>query len=99
MQMLMLMIQFFADREAEKVFKREHSRRLPTDIQRRAFIRLRALDAAEAVEELLLPPSNRLHLLGGDRKGTWVISINAQWRITFTWGTHGPENVKIEDYH
>ena len=51
------------------------------------------------LETLLFPPSNRLHPLLGKRNGSHAIRINDQWRITFTWGSQGPENVRIEDYH
>ncbi|MDR2844690.1 MAG: type II toxin-antitoxin system RelE/ParE family toxin [Puniceicoccales bacterium] len=93
------MIQSFGDKETQKVFSRKYSQKLPPDIQQRAHERLLFVDSAETVESLRIPPSNRLHALSGTRKGSWSISINNQWRITFQWGLRGPENVKIEDYH
>ena len=93
------MIQSFADRETEKIWNRQRSRKLPPDIQDRALRKLRELAAAPTLETLHFPPSNRLHLLSGDRKDCHAIRINDQWRITFTWGSQGPKNVSIEDYH
>jgi proteic killer suppression protein len=95
-------IQSFADRETEKIWNRQRSRKLPPDIQDRALRKLRKLRelaAAPTLETLRFPPSNRLHSLVGDRKDSHAIRINEQWRITFTWGSQGPENVSIEDYH
>ena len=93
------MIQSFADRETEKIWNRQRSRKLPPSIQDRALRKLRELAAAPTLETLRFPPSNRLHPLLGDRKDSLAIRINDQWRITFIWGPHGPENVSIEDYH
>jgi toxin HigB-1 len=91
--------QSFADRETEKIWNRQRSRKLPTDIQDRALRKLRELAAAPTLETLRFPPSNRHHPLSGDRKDSHAIRINDQWRITFTWGAQGPDNVSIEDYH
>lgn len=93
------MIQSFADKETEKIWNRQRSRKLPTDIQDRALRKLRELAAAPTLETLRFPPSNRLQPLLGDRKGCHSIRINDQWRICFNWASQGPENVGIEDYH
>ena len=93
------MIQSFADRETEKIWNRQGSRKLPPAIQDRALRKLRKLAAAPTLETLRFPPSNRLHPLLGDRKDNHAIRINDQWRSTFAWGPPGPENVSIEDYH
>jgi len=61
--------------------------------------KLTMLDAAAVLIDLRSPPGNRLEALGGNRKGQHSIRINAQWRICFVWGLHGPENVEIVDYH
>ena len=61
--------------------------------------RLVLLNRAKAPADLLVPNSNRLHELKGDRKGQWSISVNDQWRICFEWGLDGPENVDFVDYH
>lgn len=93
------MIQSFSDKETEKIWNRERSRKLPSEIQDRALRKLRELAAAPTLETLRFPPSNRLHPLLGDRKDSHAIRINGQWRITFRWGPQGPEDVRIEDYH
>jgi proteic killer suppression protein len=93
------MIQSFRCRETEKIFRREFSRKFPSDIQERAFMKLNALDSAIDVKDLMLPPSNRLETLKGNRKGQWSIRINDQWRICFEWINGNAENVEIEDYH
>jgi proteic killer suppression protein len=93
------MIQSFRCRETEKIFHREFSRKFPGDIQERAFMKLNALDSAVDIKDMMLPPSNRLEGLKGDRKGQWSIRINNQWRICFEWKTGNAENVEIEDYH
>ena len=89
------MIRSFADKETERIW----SRKLPPDIQRRAYDRLRFLDAADFIDDLRSPPSNRLHTLGGNRAGQHSISINAQWRICFVWKDGAADNVEIVDYH
>ena len=93
------MIRSFRDRETEKVFERERSRRLPPDVQRRAHRKLLLLDAAETVEDLRVPPGNRLESLSGDRSGQRTIRINDQWRICFRWERGDVYDVEIADYH
>ena len=93
------MIRSFRCRETEKIFHREFSRKFPGNIQERAFMKLNALDAAVGIKDLMLPPSNRLEALKGDRKGQWSIRINNQWRICFEWMNGHAENVEIDDYH
>ena len=93
------MIQSFADKETEKVFHRQFSRRLPPDIQRIARRKLEILEAAEHLEDLRIPPANRLEKLSGDREGQHSIRINQQWRICFTWRRTDAYNVEIVDYH
>ena len=78
-------IRSFADRETEKLFQREFSRRFPPDIQHRARIKLEMLDAAERLEDLQQPPSNHLEALLGDRQGQHSIRVNRQWRLCFIW--------------
>ena len=91
------MIKSFRDKEAEAIFRGERSRKLPLDIQVAAQRKLWLLDAADAPEDLRIPPGNRFEALSG-RPGFFSIRINAQWRVTFSW-SGGAENVKIEDYH
>jgi proteic killer suppression protein len=92
-------IKSFASKETEKIFNREFSRKLPQDIQRIAMRKLWMLHAAKALRELLIPPSNQLEALSGDRKGQHSIRINQQWRICFKWVKGGVEGVEIVDYH
>lgn len=93
------MIKSFADRETERIFQREFSRRLPSTIQHRARIKLEVIDAAEALDDLRIPPSNRLEALSGDRHGQHSIRINEQWRICFVWSEGNAYAVQIVDYH
>lgn len=93
------MIKSFASRETEKLFAREFSRKLPQSIQRVARMKLDILDAAEALDDLRVPPSNRLEKLSGDRQGQYSIRINDQWRICFEWRRGDAYRVEIVDYH
>jgi len=93
------MIKSFACKETKKLFNREFSRKLPQDIQRAARRKLEILDAAEVLQDLRIPPSNRLEKLSGDRKGQHSIRINDQWRICFEWRRGDAYNVEIADYH
>lgn len=93
------MIRSFADKEAEKVWNGEASRKLPADIQQRSFRRLKMLDAANDLEDLKNPPSNRLHALTDARAGQHSISINMKWRICFVWKDGDAYDVEIVDYH
>lgn len=93
------MIESFADKETDRVWRGDRSRKFPGDIQDRALDRLRLLNRAKAIDDLRNPPGNRLHALSGDRAGQHSISINMQWRICFTWRDGGAYGVEITDYH
>jgi toxin HigB-1 len=93
------MIKSFKSTEAEKLFNREFSRKLPHDVQKTAVRKLWMLDAAESLNDLRLPPSNHLEPLQGDRKGQYSVRINEQWRICFTWSESDAHEVEIVDYH
>lgn len=93
------MIKTFACRETMKVFRRELSRKLPGIIQSRALMRLIQLDAANCLEDLRLPPSNRLEALKGERQGQWSMRINEQWRLCFSFEAGDAFDVEIVDYH
>ncbi|HEX8480272.1 MAG TPA: type II toxin-antitoxin system RelE/ParE family toxin [Allosphingosinicella sp.] len=93
------MIRSFKDSEARKIWNGEGSRKLPADIQQRAYRRLQWIDAASDLADLAVPPSNRLHALTGDREGEHSVSINLKWRICFAWRDGGAEDVQITDYH
>jgi proteic killer suppression protein len=99
MFMLHLVIRTFGDGETERFYTEGRSRRMPTEIRRRAAMRLLQLNAATRVEDLRLPPSNRLEPLRGDRAGQWSIRINAQWRVCFRFENGDAFDVEIVDYH
>ena len=93
------MIRSFRDRETERVFRREGSRMFSSALQRQAQRKLAVLDAAETLQDLRIPPGNRLEKLKGDREGQYSIRINDQWRICFTWSEGDAGDVEITDYH
>ena len=93
------MIRSFKSKEAEKVFQRSFSRKLPHNIQRAAYRRLAFLHSALDLADLLIPLSNRLETLRGDREGQHSIRINNQWRICFVWDDGDAYDVEIVDYH
>lgn len=93
------MIRTFKDKETQKVFERKRSRKLPSDIQQVALRKLRMLNRAETLQDLRVPPANRLEHLVGDRKGQYSIRINDQWRICFLWQDGDALDVEIVDYH
>lgn len=93
------MIQGFADLETEKIWSGRRSRKLPTDIQAVALRKLRILNNVRVLQDLRVPPGNRLEALRGNRAGQHSIRINDQWRICFVWREGGPADVEIVDYH
>ena len=95
----MFVIKSFRDKETQKTFSQERSRRLPPDIQQVALRKLRMLNRAVTLEDLRIPPANRLEKLAGDRAGQYSIRINDQWRVCFEWRDRDAFNVEITDYH
>lgn len=93
------MIRSFKDRVTQTVFNGECPRGLPADIFKVARRKLEAVNAAARLQDLRVPPSNRLELLKGDRKGQYSIRINDQWRVCFRWTDEGAVDVEIVDYH
>jgi proteic killer suppression protein len=93
------MIRSFRDREAERIFSRQRSRKLPSEIQRVALRKLLQIDAATRLETLRVPPGNRLEALHGGRDGQHSLRINDQWRICFVWRDGEAFEVEIVDYH
>jgi len=93
------MIRSFADKEAERLFHRRFSRKLPPEIQPAARRKLEILDAAEVLSDLRVPPSDHLEKLWGDRAHQHSIRINEQWRICFEWQDGNAYGVGIVDYH
>jgi proteic killer suppression protein len=92
-------IQSFRDRETERLFRRERSKAVPTALQRVALRKLVQVDAATTLDDLRVPPGNRLEALGADRRGQYSIRINERWRVCFVWKEGHAHEVEIVDYH
>jgi len=92
-------IRSFRDRDTARLFDREPVRRWSGDLQRVGLRKLRMLDAAVGLDDLRVPPGNRLERLKGDRGGQHSIRINGQWRICFRWQQGDAYDVEIVDYH
>ena len=93
------MIASFRDKETERLWRTGKSRRIPANLQRRAFKELAILNAAVALENLRVPPGNDLEALRGDRAGQHSIRINDQYRVCFVWRERNAFDVEIVDYH
>ena len=93
------MIKSFSDKETEKLFNREFSRKIPPEIQNVARRKLEILNAADSLQDLRIPPSNHLEKLKGERNSQHSIRINSQWRICFRWSGSDAWEVEIVDYH
>ena len=93
------MIRSFADKETERIWNGDLSRRIPSPIQALARRKLRMLDAAQRLDDLRIPPANRLEAMKGKRAGQHSIRINDQFRVCFVWTPQGAVDVKIVDYH
>ena len=93
------MLESFSCKETEKIFRREYSRRLPSAMQKVAFRKLRMLHHATNLQDLRVPPANRLEALRGKRKGQYSIRINNRYRVCFRWQAGDAFDVEIVDYH
>ncbi len=93
------MIKSFKCKETEKIFNRSYTKKFPIDMQRAALRKLRMLNRAENLNDLKVPPGNRLEALKGKRKGQHSIRLNDQWRICFFWQDKNASDVEITDYH
>jgi len=93
------MIKTFRDKDTESIFARRFSKRFATDLNKIAWRKLAVLDAAERLDDLHVPPGNRLEKLSGDRAGQYSIRINEQWCICFQWREGNANDVEITDYH
>ena len=93
------MIRSFKSVETEKIYFRHRSRKLPPEIQQVALRKLRMINNAVTLNDLRIPPANRLEKLSGKRVGQHSIRINDQWRICFEWRERDAFNVEITDYH
>ncbi|MDT8386627.1 MAG: type II toxin-antitoxin system RelE/ParE family toxin [Thiogranum sp.] len=93
------MIKTFKDRETQRIWEGYTSRRLPNDIQAVARRKLRMINNARTLDDLRIPPANRLEPSKSRRKGQYSIRINSQWRICFIWSKGDADNLEIVDYH
>ena len=93
------MIKSFRDKDTERLFQRQFLRHFPPDLHRSAWSKLVQIDAAEQLDDLRIPPANRLKRLSGDRAGQYSIRINDQWRICFRWQDGDAYDVEVADYH
>jgi proteic killer suppression protein len=93
------MIKSFKDREAERIYSRRFSRKLPHDIQEIALRKMKMINNAVSINDLRIPPANRLEKLERDRAGQYSVRINDQWRICFKWKDGDAYDVEITDYH
>jgi len=92
-------IQSFANETTRKVWDLERAPELGADVQRAAHKRLQMLDVSRTINDLRVPPGNRLEKLVGDRTGQYSVRVNDQYRICFGWTNAGPVDVEIVDYH
>jgi proteic killer suppression protein len=92
-------IRSIKDAETQKIWERQHSKRIPKGLQRIAYRKLVMIHAADNIQDLRSPPGNHLEKLKGDRAGQYSIRINDQWRICFLWRKKDAYNVEIDDYH
>ena len=93
------MIRSFEGKTTQAIFDRQFVKSLGQDVQRSAYRKLVAIHLADEVDELRIPPGNRLERLKGDRRGQYSIRVNDQWRICFVWKEDGAYDVEIVDYH
>jgi proteic killer suppression protein len=93
------MIKSFGDKDTEKIWKGIRVKNLPHEIQEVARRKLRMIHNAQDIQDLLIPPANRLEKLKGDLKTYHSIRINSQWRVIFQWSNNDALSVKIVDYH
>jgi len=93
------MIKTFADRRTQELYVTGRSKRFPADVAQRATRKLEYVDLATRLDDLKVPPGNRLHALEGHRKGQYSISVNDQWRICFEFIDGDAYDVEICDYH
>jgi toxin HigB-1 len=92
-------IKTFNNDETQKIYHRQRSRKLPSDIQQVALRKLRMINNSVTINDLRVPPANRLEKLSGNRAGQWSIRINDQWRVCFRWEGSDAYDVEIADYH
>lgn len=93
------MIRNFGDKNTERIWQEDYVKSIDRKVQRATMRKLELIHAAQNIEDLRIPPGNRLERLVGDRRGQHSIRVNAQWRICFVWKDGGAEDVELVDYH
>ncbi|MBN7793113.1 MULTISPECIES: type II toxin-antitoxin system RelE/ParE family toxin [Actinomycetes] len=93
------MIRSFGSKDTERIWHEQYVKRDDRTVQRATLRKLELIHAAKDVEDLRVPPGNRLERLVGDRRGQHSIRVNAQWRLCFVWREEGAEDVELVDYH
>jgi proteic killer suppression protein len=92
-------IRSFRDKDTEAIWQRRYVKRLGPELSRLTYNKLVLINAAESINDLRVPPGNRLENLSGDRAGQYSVRVNEQWRVCFTWSSSGAGNVELVDYH
>lgn len=93
------MIRSFGNRDTERIWHQQYVRGVDRALQRATLRKLEIIHAAKDLEDLRIPPGNRLERLAGTRRGQHSIRVNAQWRICFAWRQGGAHDVELVDYH
>ena len=93
------MIRNFGDKNTERIWQENYVKSIDRKVQRATMRKLELIHAAQNIEDLRIPPGNRLERLVCDRRGQHSIRVNAQWRICFVWKDGGAEDVELVDYH
>ena len=93
------MIRSFRDQDTEAIWQRRYVKKLRAELSRLVYNKLALINAAETINDLRVPPGNRLEKLAATRAGQYSIRVNDQWRICFTWSAGGAGNVELVDYH
>jgi toxin HigB-1 len=92
-------IRSFRDKDTEAIWQRRYVKKLTAELSRLAYNKLVLINAAESINDLRVPPGNRLEKLAGSRAGQYSVRVNDQWRICFTWSASGAGNLELVDYH
>ncbi|ORW16321.1 plasmid maintenance system killer protein [Mycolicibacter nonchromogenicus] len=93
------MIRSFRDKDTEAIWQRRYVKKLSLELSRLTYNKLVLINAAENINDLRVPPGNRLEKLSGNRAGQYSVRVNDQWRVCFAWSVSGASNVELVDYH
>lgn len=93
------MIRSFGDKDTERIWREQYVKSVDRGVQRATLRKLEMIHAAKVVDDLRIPPGNRLERLVGDRRGQHSVRVNSQWRVCFVWSEGGAEDVELVDYH